>query len=171
MATLSGKHYKIIYGTSRADKLAGTDKTNDSIHGYAGNDLLLGLAGDDRLFGGSGRDTLSGGSDKDLLDGGSDDDYLAGGSGDDTLEGGEGYDTLSGGSGRDTASSYPSRRMFSIRIDRCSSPRPDTLNLSGSSVVSTRSATLCLSSRSNRSPIWRLVRNLPSLPANGDLLT
>jgi hypothetical protein len=30
--------------------------------------------------------------------------------------------------GRDTANSKPSRRMVSIKTDRCSSPRPDTLN-------------------------------------------
>ena len=32
--------------------------------------------------------------------------------------------------GRDTKSSNPSLLIFSIRIDRCSSPRPDTLKLS-----------------------------------------
>ena len=78
-------------------------------------------------------------------------------------------------SGRDTASSKPSRRMFSISTDRCSSPRPETRNLSGSEPSSTFSATLCSVSRSRRSRIWRLVRNLPPLwsllPANGELLT
>ena len=29
-------------------------------------------------------------------------------------------------SGLETASSYPSRRMVSMRMDRCSSPRPET---------------------------------------------
>ena len=74
-------------------------------------------------------------------------------------------------SGRETASSKPSRRIFSIRIERCSSPRPETRNLSGSSVCSTRKATLCTSSFSRRSKILREVTNLPSLPANGEVLT
>ena len=34
-------------------------------------------------------------------------------------------------SGFDTCSSKPSRRMFSIKIDKCSSPRPDTTQASG----------------------------------------
>ncbi len=74
-------------------------------------------------------------------------------------------------SGRATASSYPSRRMFSMRMPRCSSPRPETLNLSGSSPSSTRRATLCLSSSCRRSRSTREVTYLPSRPANGEVLT
>ena len=37
-------------------------------------------------------------------------------------------------SGRDTCNSYPSRRMVSIKIDKCNSPRPETVHLSGESV-------------------------------------
>ena len=43
--------------------------------------------------------------------------------------------------------------------------------MSGSSVSSTRSATLVSASRSSRSRIWRLVTYLPSRPANGELFT
>ncbi|CSI85821.1 Uncharacterised protein [Vibrio cholerae] len=43
--------------------------------------------------------------------------------------------------------------------------------MSGSSVCSTRSATLCTSSFSRRSRILREVTNLPSLPANGEVFT
>ncbi|MNO97793.1 hypothetical protein D3C76_895140 [compost metagenome] len=74
-------------------------------------------------------------------------------------------------SGRPTAISKPSRRMVSIRTDRCSSPRPETLNLSAESPSSTRSATLYSSSLSRRSLMLRLVTNLPSLPQNGESLT
>ncbi|MCY1361369.1 hypothetical protein D9M69_480310 [compost metagenome] len=74
-------------------------------------------------------------------------------------------------SGRPTAISKPSRRMVSIRTERCSSPRPETLNFSGLSPCSTRRATLCSSSFSRRSLMLRLVTNLPSLPANGESLT
>ena len=52
--------------------------------------------------------------------------------------------------------------MFSSRMVRCSSPRPDTSNTSASAVSTTRSATLLISSRCRRSRIWRLVTNLPS---------
>src|SRR3990172_3009938 len=54
---------------------------------------------------------------------------------------------------------------------RCSSPRPDTLNVSGLSVSSTLSATFFSTSRSSRSRSCRLVTYLPSRPANGPLLT
>ena len=73
--------------------------------------------------------------------------------------------------GRDTWNSYPSRRIVSIRMERCSSPRPDTVHVSVESVSSTRSATLRSSSRYSRSRSWRDVTNFPSLPANGELLT
>ena len=49
--------------------------------------------------------------------------------------------------GLETATSYPSRRIVSIKIERCSSPRPRTSKVSGESVSSTRSATLDSSSR------------------------
>ena len=61
--------------------------------------------------------------------------------------------------------------MFSIKIERCSSPRPETRKRSGLSVSSTRNATLCTNSFSRRSRILRDVTNLPSLPANGELFT
>ena len=44
-------------------------------------------------------------------------------------------------SGRDTCNSYPSRRMFSIKIDKCNSPRPETVQASGEFVGSTRKDT------------------------------
>src|SRR5256885_7570113 len=61
--------------------------------------------------------------------------------------------------------------MFSMRMVRCSSPRPETRSMSGSSVSSTRSATLLCSSRYSRSRNCRLVTNLPSRPASGEVLT
>ena len=73
--------------------------------------------------------------------------------------------------GLDTAISKPSRRMFSSRMVRCSSPRPITSKMPSSSVSFTRSATLCWSSFCRRSQIWRLVTYLPSRPASGDVLT
>src|SRR5260363_251087 len=73
--------------------------------------------------------------------------------------------------GRETASSSPSRRIFSIRIVRCSSPRPETSKTVSSSVSLTRNATLCFSSRINRSRNCRLVTNLPSRPASGEVFT
>ncbi|MCY1429125.1 hypothetical protein D9M71_450290 [compost metagenome] len=74
-------------------------------------------------------------------------------------------------SGRPTAISKPSRRMVSISTERCSSPRPETLNLSAESPSSTRSATLYSSSLSRRSLMLREVTNLPSLPQNGESFT
>ena len=53
--------------------------------------------------------------------------------------------------GRDTESSKPSRRMVSIRMPSCSSPRPATSMESLSSNSRTRSATLPSASRSSRS--------------------
>mmetsp|Transcript_37956 Transcript_37956/g.112374 ORF Transcript_37956/g.112374 Transcript_37956/m.112374 type:complete len:248 (+) Transcript_37956:730-1473(+) len=73
--------------------------------------------------------------------------------------------------GGEISNSKPSRRMFSIRMPRCSAPRPDTTNASAVSPGSTRSARLRSSSRSRRSLMLRDVTNLPSLPANGDVLT
>ena len=73
--------------------------------------------------------------------------------------------------GCDTANSNPSRRMVSINTERCNSPRPDTSNRLGSAVSATRNATLCAASRVSRAFKWRLVRNLPSRPANGLVFT
>mmetsp|Transcript_59274 Transcript_59274/g.139937 ORF Transcript_59274/g.139937 Transcript_59274/m.139937 type:complete len:215 (+) Transcript_59274:97-741(+) len=61
--------------------------------------------------------------------------------------------------------------MFSSRMVRCSSPRPQTSKTPSSSVSETRSATLCCSSFCRRSQIWRLVTYLPSRPASGLVLT
>ena len=72
-------------------------------------------------------------------------------------------------SGRDTCNSYPSRRMFSIKIDKCNSPRPDTIHASGESVGSTLRDTSVCNSRIRRSSILRAVTNFPSRPANGEL--
>ena len=74
-------------------------------------------------------------------------------------------------SGRDTCSSKPSRRIISMRIDSCSSPRPITFICSGVSVSSTRIETLPSSSRSSRSRRLRDVTYWPSRPAIGDVLT
>jgi hypothetical protein len=53
--------------------------------------------------------------------------------------------------GGEISNSKPSRRMFSIRMPRCSMPRPLTMNESAVSPGSTRSARLRSSSRSRRS--------------------
>ena len=74
-------------------------------------------------------------------------------------------------SGRETCSSNPSRRIISIRIDSCSSPRPSTFICSGVSVGSTLIDTLPSSSRSSRSLIWREVTNWPSRPDIGEVFT
>ena len=66
-----------------------------------------------------------------------------------------------------TANSYPSRRIFSIRTERWSSPRPDTLKLSVFSDSSTRRLTSVFSSRNRRSRKCREVTYFPSCPANG----
>ncbi len=73
--------------------------------------------------------------------------------------------------GRLTWNSNPSRRIVSIRMPRCSSPRPDTVNVWGSSVSSTRRATFFSSSRNSRSRSCRPVTNFPSRPANGESFT
>ena len=67
-------------------------------------------------------------------------------------------------SGLLTASSKPSRRIVSMRMAICSSPRPETLKASGVSPGSTRRLTLVSSSRSRRSLRLREVTYLP-LPA------
>ena len=73
-------------------------------------------------------------------------------------------------SGFDTWSSYPSLLIFSINIDRWSSPLPDTIQLSESfgSIFNDTSLSDCFLSLSS---ILEAVTNLPSLPANGDELT
>ena len=58
-----------------------------------------------------------------------------------------------------------------MRIERCNSPRPETLNVSGLSVSSTRKLTFVSVSLYKRSRKWRDVTNWPSRPANGLVLT
>ena len=74
-------------------------------------------------------------------------------------------------SGRPAISSKPSRRIISIRIASCSSPRPSTLKASGEPVSSTRIETFVSSSFSRRSRRLRLVTYWPSRPAKGEVLT
>ena len=74
-------------------------------------------------------------------------------------------------SGRLTWSSNPSRRICSTRTASWSSPRPRTSNVSADSVGKNWIATLPRISFSRRARIWRLVRNLPSRPESGDVLT
>ena len=73
--------------------------------------------------------------------------------------------------GLEQVSSYPSRRILSIRTERCISPRPATRKLSVVSPSVTRRDTSRSSSRYRRSRRWREVTNLPSLPAKGESLT
>ena len=50
-----------------------------------------------------------------------------------------------------TCNSYPSRRMVSIKTDKCNTPRPKTIHLSALSVGSTRIAKFFSNSFSKRS--------------------
>ncbi len=74
-------------------------------------------------------------------------------------------------SGFEIPSSKPSRRMVSMRMASCSSPRPRTLKESAESVGSTRIDTLVSSSLSSRSLMLREVTHLPSRPAKADVFT
>mmetsp|Transcript_5914 Transcript_5914/g.16563 ORF Transcript_5914/g.16563 Transcript_5914/m.16563 type:complete len:200 (+) Transcript_5914:498-1097(+) len=73
--------------------------------------------------------------------------------------------------GGPTQNSYPSRLMVSIRIPRCSAPRPLTSKLSAPSPGATRRAKFLSNSLSSRSFRFLLVTNLPSCPANGLVFT
>ena len=72
-------------------------------------------------------------------------------------------------SGLLTSSSKPSRRIISIRMASWSSPRPDTRNVSGESVSSTRMPTLVRRSFQSRSRSCVEVTNRPSLPEKGEM--
>ena len=74
-------------------------------------------------------------------------------------------------SGFPTMSSKPSRRIISIRIESCSSPRPITMNESVVAVSSTRKETLVSNSFCKRSRRFREVTYVPSRPANGEVFT
>ena len=74
-------------------------------------------------------------------------------------------------SGRETSSSNPSRRICSTRMASWSSPRPRTWKASPVSVGLTSIAGLPSTSFSRRAFSWREVRNLPSLPPIGLVLT
>ena len=74
---------RVIVGTARDDKLAGTD----------GRDVICGLGGEDRIYGFDGKDLLIGGNGKDAI---------YGGKGNDRLDGGAERDKCRGGSGRDS---------------------------------------------------------------------
>ena len=69
-----------------------------------------------------------------------------------------------------TCNSYPSRRIVSIRTDKCITPRPKTCHLSAVAPDSTRIAKFFSNSLFNRSWMWREVKNLPSFPKNGESL-
>ena len=71
--------------------------------------------------------------------------------------------------GRDTWNSYPSRRKFSIKIDRCNSPRPETIHSSLLLTLSIRKLTSLWVSLNNLSSIFLPVTNVPSFPAKGEV--
>src|SRR3954447_5843313 len=73
-------------------------------------------------------------------------------------------------SGLPTVSSKPSRRISSMRIASCSSPRPCTSQASGRAVGRTRKETLPTSSASRRCLTWLAVSRVPSVPASGLVL-
>ena len=70
--------------------------------------------------------------------------------------------------GRETWNSYPSLRIFSIRMDSCSSPRPFTVKASLVLARSMTRLTLVSSSFSSRSHTWRDVTYFPSFPRKGE---
>ncbi|MGB3406282.1 MAG: S8 family serine peptidase [Jannaschia sp.] len=97
-----GLEYDEFYvGTSRADKLRGSEK-NDHMSGGNANDILISRGGNDYLDGGAGDDRVKSGGGHDILKGGDGDDQLFGDAGNDFLEGGTGRDILTGGTGADT---------------------------------------------------------------------
>ena len=69
-----------------------------------------------------------------------------------------------------TCNSYPSRRIVSIRTERCNTPLPYTSQESALSVFSTCNARFLSSSSIKRSCICRDVTNFPSCPKNGEVL-
>ena len=69
-----------------------------------------------------------------------------------------------------TSSSKPSLLIFSIKIERWSSPLPETTQDSLLGIRSTLKATSFWISLYNLSSILRAVNNLPSCPANGEEL-
>src|SRR5512137_358897 len=71
-------------------------------------------------------------------------------------------------SGFEMPISNPSRRIVSIRIASCSSPRPRTLKESAESVGSTRIETLVSSSSSSRSLMLRDVTQRRARRGRGD---
>ena len=72
--------------------------------------------------------------------------------------------------GFETCNSNPSLRIFSIKIDKCNSPRPETINDS-LSFGSTFNETSLSVSFNNLSSIFLAVIILPSLPTNGEVFT
>ena len=72
--------------------------------------------------------------------------------------------------GLETSSSKPSRRIFSINIDKCNSPLPETIKFS-ESICSTFKLTSFWVSLNNLSPIFLDVKSFPSLPLKGEELT
>ena len=73
--------------------------------------------------------------------------------------------------GRLTDNSNPSRRIVSIKIPNCNSPRPETSKDSLLALCVTFNAIFVSASRNKRSPIIRDVNFLPDFPANGDVFT
>ena len=73
--------------------------------------------------------------------------------------------------GLETCNSKPSRLIFSIKIDKCNSPRPETIKFSVFTILSTFKETSLCTSLNNLSSIFEQVNNLPSCPANGEVLT
>ena len=72
--------------------------------------------------------------------------------------------------GLETSSSNPSRLIFSMRIPRCNSPLPETIQDSLLATLSTRKATSFCVSLNNLSSIFLAVNSFPSFPEKGDVL-
>lgn len=86
-----------VYGSSFADRLAGT-RSDNVLFGAGGNDSLFGYEGNDFLVGGAGAD------------------FLFGGDGNDRLIGNAGADTLFGGAGVDTSVYEGNRADYTIAM-------------------------------------------------------
>lgn len=84
---------KLIKGTSRNDKLVGTD-SDELFYGFDGNDAIFANGGNDVLDGGAGADNLHGGGGDDSYFGGAGNDNVADNAGSNLIYGGSGNDSI-----------------------------------------------------------------------------
>ena len=70
--------------------------------------------------------------------------------------------------GLETSNSKPSLLIFSIKIDKCNSPLPETIHDSELGILSIFNETSLCVSLNKRSSIFLAVKRVPSLPENGE---